>query len=145
MPPYWHYYSGFGWKQFLTFLIRHFGSSRFLVSFATGFAFIESSQGQAMSSSASIEKVSKLDWIHDLDVSNEDKNDKIDIREADSDVSDVQSDSESCQKLFPTKTRVILPVQWHVIPQKNPHTLLDRWLKGFSHIPTFDWDISNQS
>ena len=52
---------------------------------------------------------------------------------------------DPCQKLFPTKTRVIISVGWHVIPQKNSRTLLVRWLKGCSNWATLGRDIPNQS
>ena len=53
-----------------------------------------------------------------------------------------QGDSESCQKQFPNTTSEISYINRHIIPQKNWHPSLDRWLKGFGHTVTYSQDIS---
>ena len=57
----------------------------------------------------------------------------------------LDKNQESGQKLFPIRTRVIMPLKWHDIPQKNSHTLLDMWFKGFCHWAMYHRDISDQS
>ena len=145
MPLYGQNYSGFGWKQFLT----RFWVTLYVADIAIGLpdvdfiVFILVGHIQIINSVKFTNLFNGCAAWHCLTLTGLDES-KTGC-ERNQKPARTKMSNEKCQKLFPTKTRVILPVQWHVIPQKNPLTLLDRWLKGFSHIPTFDWDISNQS